>query len=346
MEKVVYYVTGATGWLGHQVVLQLLAQNKRVVAFVLPNDRMRKLYDGIEDKLTIFEGNVVNEDDCRAFLSIDSKDAVQKVIHCAGIVSVDGKVSPLVYDVNVKGTKNMANISLERNVDRFVYVSTTHALKDKPIPEVIKESFDWETNPKRGNYSVTKAEATKYVIDLANNGLKSVVIHPTAIIGPDDPFNGYMTSMFRAFLKGTLPASVKGAAYDLVDVRDVAALLINAAKNGKPGNNYIAGGNRLTITGILDCLAKQMGRKKIKLELAFGFVEFVAPLYEWFCKLTKQKALYTKYSMIAVKSNSHFDHSKAENELDFHPRSVEESIRDTAEYVLKTFPECRKKNDK
>lgn len=341
-KKIVYYVTGATGWVGHTVVNELLKRNANIVIFALPNDRMLSLFDNVKDKISIVLGNVTKEEDCEKFLSCNSENAIQKVIHVAGIVSVSGKFSQIVYDVNVTGTKNMANVALKHNVDRFVYVSTSHALKELPNQQTMAESFDYQDDERKGNYAITKAEATKYVIDLAEKGLKSVVIHPTAVIGPNDPMDGYMTSMFKAFLSHHLPGSVKGA-YDLIDVRDLAILLIDACEKGKKGNNYIASGHRLEITDLINTIAKLENRKPIRVTLSFGFVKAVAPLYEWLCKIFHKKALYTKYSLIAVGSNSHFSNEKAKRELGFNPRPVEESILDTAEYVIKKFPECQKK---
>lgn len=339
-ERTVYYVTGATGWVGHELVMALLRRGAEVVIFVLPGDRMISLYDDLRDKVDVVIGDVTRKEDCERFLAEKAEGAAQRVIHCAGIISVSGKFSKIVYDVNVTGTKNMADAALARNVAKFVYVSTSHALRERPKREVMTESFDYETDVKKGNYAVTKALATEYVINLAKKGLNSVVIHPTAVIGPGDTMLGYMTSMFRDFLAGNLPASVNGA-YDLVDVRDLAELLIAAADKGRKGNNYLASGTRIKITDLIDMIAKLENRRKVKVTFPFWFVKLVAPAYERNCRRKGRKALYTKYSLIAMQSNSRFSSEKAKRELGFAPRPLEESVRDTAEYVKTIFPECR-----
>ena len=52
-------------------------------------------------------------------------------------------------------------------------------------------------------------------------------------------------------------------------------------------------------------------------------------IYRWL----KQKPLFTKYALYTINSNSLFDHSKAEKELDYHPRPIEDTLRDTMKWI-------------
>ena len=69
-----------------------------------------------------------------------------------------------------------------------------------------------------GGYAKTKAEATRAVLKAAEEGLDVVVVHPSGILGPYDRSGNHLVQMVSEYLRGTLPACVKGG-YDFVDVR-------------------------------------------------------------------------------------------------------------------------------
>ena len=53
------------------------------------------------------------------------------VIHTAGIISMDEYITPLLYEVNVRGVRNVVSLCLQKHVYRFIYVSSVHALKQE-----------------------------------------------------------------------------------------------------------------------------------------------------------------------------------------------------------------------
>ena len=343
MEKEIFYITGATGWVGYNVVNELLKRNKEIVIFVLENDKFKDIFNDHLDKITVIYGDITNIDDVRRFLNAKKEDKIiQKVIHSAGIVTVEQKFNQKVYDVNVKGTQNIVDISYENHVDHFVYVSTTHVFIDQPKNHQMVEVKEFQNNPKAGLYAITKAEATRYVLKKADEGLNASIIHPSAIIGPRDYMEGLMTSMILMFLRGKLPASVNGA-YDLVDVRDVAHALIETSYLGEKGENYIISGHQKKITDLINEVARLTNKKKIKLTLPYWFVSSVTPMYEWYCKRKHQKVLYTKNALIAVRNNSNFSHSKATRVLNYHPRPLEETLQDVIDDLYTRYPEIKNK---
>ncbi len=151
------------------------------------------------------------------------KDADSRtcVIHCAGIVSVASRPGPRLYQVNVGGTWRVLRQCMEHDVGKMVYVSSVHAIPEKPEGCVITESADFSPGLVDGDYAKSKATATELVFDAAKRGLNASIVFPSGIIGPGDVQGGSFTSMARSFLAGRLPFAVRGG-YDFVDVRDVA----------------------------------------------------------------------------------------------------------------------------
>jgi dihydroflavonol-4-reductase len=333
MKRIVYYITGATGHLGRAIVNALLALKKTIVAFVLPRDNKRIFKKADEDRLFFVEGDIRKSEDIETFLNSYSEDALQVVIHCAGIITVENSYNQLVYDVNVGGTKKITDIALKRNVEKFIYVSSVHALKELPKKQIITEQQCFNPDEVHGFYAKTKAEATQYVINACKQGLKGVVVHPSGIIGPGDEMNGHFTAVLNNFLDGSLTSLVKGG-YNIVDVRDVAKGIINAADKGVDGRTYLLAGRYHTIYEIIEIAARISGRKRIRNVLPIWFVKIFAPLASLWSKIKKQPPIFTSYSVNTLVSNSNFSNALAIRELGFSVRPFETTIEDTVRDLM------------
>lgn len=327
--KRIYVVTGANGFLGNNVVRKLVdPPYNEVRALVLPVDKTGSL-KGLNCK--IYRGDVTKKDTLNDIFEIDG-NAELYVIHCAAIVYIKSKYNPLVYEVNVNGTKNVIEKVLERNA-KLVYVSSVHAITEKPNRETITEIKDFEPNKVEGLYAKTKAEIAKYVLEMTDKrGLNACIVHPSGIIGPSDFGNSHLTQLVTDFANGRLTACVKGG-YDFVDVRDVADGILNACNKGKKGECYILSNRYVEIKELLDIVSEASHMRKIKTVLPMWFAKATAPLSELYYSLLKQPPLYTRYSLYTLTSNSNFSNEKAKNELGYINRDLRETITDTLKWL-------------
>jgi len=199
----VYYLTGAAGWLGSTVLDKLLAQGKTVRALVLPGDPLAK---ELPDAAQVVEGDVRSREDMDRFLEAgEQRDRV--VIHCAAIISMSMTPVPKVHDVNVNGTRTMVEASLSAGVSRFVYISSVHALPERPHGEVVVEGTQFTPEQQVGAYAKSKAEATQIVFDAQRErGLPAVVLYPSGICGPGDIAGGHLSQLFIDYFHDRLPA--------------------------------------------------------------------------------------------------------------------------------------------
>ena len=327
--KRIYVVTGANGFLGNNVVRKLVEPPyNEVRALVLPDDKTGSL-KGLNCK--IYRGDVTKKDTLNDIFEIDG-NAELYVIHCAAIVYIKSKYNPLVYEVNVNGTKNVIEKVLERNA-KLVYVSSVHAITEKPNRETITEIKDFEPNKVEGLYAKTKAEIAKYVLEMTDKrGLNACIVHPSGIIGPSDFGNSHLTQLVTDFANGRLTACVKGG-YDFVDVRDVADGILNACNKGKKGECYILSNRYVEIKELLDIVSEASHMRKIKTVFPMWFAKATAPLSELYYSLLKQPPLYTRYSLYTLTSNSNFSNEKAKNELGYINRDLRETITDTLKWL-------------
>lgn len=318
-----YLITGAAGFLGRAVVAQLLKRDAEIHALVMENDpTARELPQEVH---SVF-GDICDESSLKHFFS--GSDGQTCVIHCAGIISVASHPGDEIYRVNVGGTDNILRLCAEYGVGKLVYVSSVHAIPEKPKGTVITEDAVFSPEAVRGDYAKSKAIAAAHAFDAAQRGLNVSVVFPSGIIGPGDSGRGSITNMLLSFLGGKLPLAVKGG-YDFVDVRDVASGIIACAEHGLPGHGYILSGHYASIRDILETAGKTLNLKYRTAYLPICLAKLVAPFYEkW--SLRKRKPLYfTPYAVAVLDSNGSFSRKAAADAFGYEPRALQSTIRDT-----------------
>ena len=323
-----YLVTGATGFLGRAVVEALARRGARVHALVLHDDPYINL---LPKEVHTVIGDVCAENSLTDFFA--DADSRTCVIHCAGVVSVASRPGSKLYQVNVGGTWSVLRQCMERNVGKMVYVSSVHAIPEKPKGCIITEDCEFSPGLVDGDYAKSKATATELVFAAAERGLNTSIVFPSGIIGPGDLQGGSFTSMAKSFLAGKLPLAVRGG-YDFVDVRDVANGLLACSESGEPGKGYILSGHYVTIRKMLQLVGKTAKLNYRPICLPLGLAKLAAPYYERRSLKDRKPLFYTPYSVSVLDSNGRFSHAAASERFAYQPRPVEETLRDMTAWLL------------
>jgi dihydroflavonol-4-reductase len=256
------------------------------------------------------------------------------VYHLAGLISILPGRDTLVKQVNVHGTKNVLKAAMEAGVKRLVYTSSIHAIKRVPDHVTIDESVPFDTSGLNSEYDSSKAMATLAVLEAARQGLDTVVVCPTGVIGPYDYRFSEMGRVIYDAASAKLQFSVDGA-YDFVDVRDVARGLIKACRLGRTGEHYILSGERIAIPKLMTTVREIVGLQALQLNVPMYLAKvaafFATPLY----RLTQIQPRFTRYALETVTSNSNISYAKAASELGYAPRAIRDSIADTVGWFRK-----------
>lgn len=320
-----YLITGANGHLGHTLIRALAQTDCEVRGLLLPGEA------GLPyAHVTYYRGDVRDASTLLPLFSgIDPANTV--LIHTAGIVSIAPHVSPQLYEVNVTGTRHVAQLCLSHGV-RMVYVSSVHAIPEQHGRRVLCEVSHFSPDDVIGGYARTKAEATQVVLDAVTHGLDAVVVHPSGILGPYDTAGGnHLMQMLEDYLRGRLPACVRGG-YDLVDVRDVAQGCLLAAHKGRKGECYILSNRYYTIRHVL-AMAREAGGGRRLPVLPLWVARAAVPLLSLWARMCKKRPLYTAYSLYALATRDRFSHDKATSELGYCPRDLRDTIDDTVAWL-------------
>ena len=329
-----YLLTGAAGFLGTNICMQLLEQDCKVRALVLPNDKSVKF---IPSEVEVVLGDLTDAASLEPFFTVP-EGCTSVVIHCASMVTVNPNYSEKLMAVNVGGTRNIITKVLNHpECEKMVYVSSTGAIPEQPHGTPITEvSRFTPCDPKKvvGAYSQSKATATQMVLDAVQvMGLKACVVHPSGILGPNDHAIGETTNTLLQIIKGEMPMGMQGS-FNLCDVRDLAAGTIAAVDKGRVGECYILANKTVTMKEMCDMLHAECNAKKIKFYLPLDLADKIAAGLEKQAEKTGKMPLMTTFSVYNLARNNEFDCTKARTELGYTTRSYEETIHDEVQWMI------------
>ena len=329
-----YLLTGAAGFLGTNICMQLLEAGCKVRALVLPNDKSVKF---IPEQVEVVLGDLTDASSLEPFFTVP-EGATSVVIHCASMVTVNPNYSEKLMAVNVGGTRNIITKVLNHpECEKMVYVSSTGAIPELPHGTPITEVSKFTPcDPKKvvGAYSQSKATATQMVLDAVNvMGLKACVVHPSGILGPNDHAIGETTNTLLQIIKGEMPMGMQGS-FNLCDVRDLAAGTIAAVDKGRIGECYILANKTVTLKEMCDMLHAECNAKKIKFYLPLDLADKIAAGLEKQAEKTGKMPLMTTFSVYNLARNNEFDCTKAKTELGYTTRSYEATIHDEVQWMI------------
>ncbi len=315
-------VTGASGRIGNVVVRQLLEAGHKVR--VLQRSESRAL-EGLT--LERIPGDLFN----RAALT-QMAEGCEALVHLAALISMQGDMGGKVPQINVEGTRNVLETALENGLKRVVYFSSIHAFNQLPTEGI----FD-ETRPLAFRshiaYNRSKAEAMDLVHQFAaRNNLEIVTLCPTGVIGPFDFEPSLSGQMLLDFYNQNIPLLVPGG-FDWCDVRDVAAAAVSALYKGRSGEAYLLSGHYATLLQIAQMVGKVTSKPIPRYVAPNWMLRLGIPFVEIFSKITGKHPLYTSDMLdTLLEGPKHISSKKAQLELGYAARSLENSITDAYEW--------------
>lgn len=310
-------VTGAAGHLGANLVRALLDHGAHVRALVRNDSRAVAGLPVETVYADLFDPDSLR----RAFTG------TEVVFHLAGRISISGPQQGAVETTNVIGTRHVARACLDAGARRLVHFSSIHALAAKPRHAIIDETRG-PAGPDAPAYDRTKAAGEREALAAMTHGLDVVILNPTAVIGPHDYKPSAMGQVILDLCRRRLPALVTGG-FNWVDARDVAQAAVAAAERGRPGERYLLGGEWRSLVGLARAIEQTSGVPAPPWLVPMTLARLAAPFAELWAHASNRRPLFTRESLLALRNHRLIRHDKAQRELDYHPRPLTETIRDT-----------------
>ena len=316
-------VTGATGFLGINLINQLLELGWQVTALHRPSSNLADL-TGKNLEFVSVDFN----DEQQVFEQLP--EDLDVLFHLAGDTNLWSKQNARQYQANVEVSKNLAKAAAKKGVGRFVHTSSISAYGFHN--SVIDESTPSTALTSGVNYLKTKYLGEQAVKQVAQEtGLKTVYLNPCAIMGPYDRHN--WSQLFTLIQQGTLPGVPSGEG-SYCHVREVAKAHIAACEKGKVGENYILAGTDCSFLEVVTKIGKLLNKSTPKKSLPAWLLKLLGRLAYWGSLVTNKEPDMTPEKALMVTKRVVATSNKAVTELNYNDKvSIDEMLQDCFEWM-------------
>lgn len=298
-------VTGATGFIGSNLVRELLKKDARVFALIHGNvsHENQRFSSSEKKKIRFVEADIR---DYEALEKIFTKNKIDTCFHLAAQpIVMTAFESPLpTFDVNIRGTINILESSrCSKYLKRLVVASTTHVYgNNRELPYI--ESFS--AKPSRP-YETSKACADMLAQTYYYTyGLPVAMTRMTNTYGPGDSnFSRLVPKVMKAVAEGKNPEIIGGTAVrDYLYVKDAVsgylALAENVSRREIRGEAFNFGSGQIfSVAEVAQKIMKASGKKNLKLKV-HAEIELRKEVDKQYVSTEKAKALLgwsPKYSL-------------------------------------------------
>ena len=252
---------------------------------------------------------------------------VDAAIHAAGSyrVGITREERGAMWDANIGTTTRVLDAAEVARTPRIVYVSTVGVfgntrgvIVDESYRRNIREGFlSW--------YDETKFGAHEVALQRARAGAPIVTVQPSQVYGPGDHTNvGEQLALAHA---GKLPyRALEDVGLGWVHVDDLAVGIVAALDRGAVGRSYILTGPTHRFGEALHIAARLGGRNLPRLAIPNSVLRVIAPAGRLAGQAKLREVVSASAGVTYWASNA-----RAAQELDWHPRELEDGLRDTFE---------------
>jgi dihydroflavonol-4-reductase len=323
------FVTGASGFIGANLVHELTARGHSVKALLRPNADVRGLAGATFERVN---GDVSD----RAAL-VAAMRGCDWCFHVAASYHLWLRDYAPMYAANVEGTRNVLEAAAEAGCARIVYTSTVGCIGLPCAVNGVIAATDENTpvaeTQMRNHYKLSKWRAEVVARELAAKGLPIVIVNPSAPVGPRDVKPTPTGKVIVDFLNREMPAYLD-TGLNWVHVRDVAVGHILAAERGRVGERYILGhaeGN-WTMKEALDLLAEITKLPAPRFRVPHAVALMAAHVDETISKFTGKPPKAPLAGVRMARYKMFFNPSKAVRELGLPQTPPKQALADAVEW--------------
>ena len=325
-----YLVTGATGFIGAEVVRQLTDAGHQVVAIVR-DPAQATAADGdsplLRPEVLLVQGDITKKETLRAPMA-----GVDGVFHIAGWYKIGARDKTPAFTTNVEGTRNVLETAGELAVGKIVYTSTLAVFSDTH-GQVVNEDYSF-AGKHISVYDASKWKAHYEVaVPLIREGLPAVIVQPGVVYGPGD--RGPIADTLVTYLRGRLPLIPKRSAYCWGHVTDTARAHLLAMEKGRIGESYIVAGPGHELSRVLTMVEQLTGVPLPRLHSSPRLLKTVSRLMKLIDRLHPLEGTFSPETLRVGAGATYLGTSaKAVRELGISMRPIEEGLRESLSWYL------------
>ncbi|MBS2098220.1 NAD-dependent epimerase/dehydratase family protein [Carboxylicivirga linearis] len=331
------FITGGTGLVGSHLLYNLTKEGKKVRALcrdTSSKEYVEKVFRFYSDEATKLFSNIEwFEGDLHDYFSLlDALNEVDHVYHCAAMVSFKPSDAKEMFSNNVDGTANLVNACIEKKVNRFCFVSSIATLGGSINGTPIDETTFWQNDDNHSVYSQSKFQSEMEVWRGTKEGLNAIIVNPSVIIGPVE-LDRSTGQLFKTMMKGT-PFFTNGST-GFVDVRDVAAAMINLCNSNIANERFIINGENLLYKDFFTLGAKEFKVKPPRFRAGRILTGIAWRMERLKYYLFRTEPHFTKETARTSQHRSVYSDEKYQKLFPTSRISIGEAILNTANYLRK-----------
>lgn len=319
-------VTGGTGFLGSYLLRSLVKAGKPVRA--LYRQHIPPQINDIKDKVEWVKGDVL---DIGALE--DAMQGVEKIYHCAAVVSFQPDKKAEMLQVNIDGTANVVNLALEAGIKKIVHVSSVAALGRAKAEANISEHIEWEDSKNNSSYAISKHLSEMEIWRGIAEGLDAVIVNPSIILG-----SGFWNDGSGMLLKNAwkeFPYYTTGI-NGFVDVQDVVDVMMSLMESDITAQRFILSAENWPYRQLFNTMAAALGKKPPHIATKPWMAEVVWRLEKVKGKITGKKPLLTRETARTAQLKIYYNNEKILKALPaFRFKPLEETVHEISAAFLK-----------
>lgn len=324
------FVTGGTGFIGARLIALLVARGVEVRA-------LARSQAGL-DKVKALGATAVPGDVTDSASMKEGMRGCDVVFHVAAMYEIGARYASQMKAVNVDGTRNVFTCAVQAGVPKIVYTSTAGVhgdTKGKTVDE--KHQISFEALKSSTLYEQTKWRAHYEVaLPMIQDGAPIVIVESGAVYGPED--HSLPGELLELYVRGRLPILPdRDTTLTFTYVDDTAEGHILAAEKGRIGESYCMGYQPLSFGQLFDLAAKVSGRPKVKIKVPSALVRPFWPLMALIEKVIPLPDMLSSEAVRTVGTTWIVSSKKAQQELGWNPRSIEEGLKTTLDWLNKKY---------
>jgi dihydroflavonol-4-reductase len=322
-------VTGASGFIGANLVHELRARGHEVKALLRPESDLRGLQDADFER---FSGDLFDRQKL-----VSAMRGCDWCFHVAASYHLWLRDYKPMYAANVEGTRNVIEAAASAGCSRIIYTSTVGCIG---LPKILNgevtptdEAAPVSAAQMSNHYKLSKWQAEQVALELAARGLPVVIVNPSAPVGPRDVKPTPTGKVIVDFLNRKMPAYLD-TGLNWVHVRDVAIGHILAAEKGRIGERYILGNadGNWTMKQALEVLEKISGVPAPKFRVPYSIALFAAHIDESISKFSGKSPKAPLAGVRMARYKMFFNPTKAIRELGLPQTPAEKALADAVEW--------------
>jgi dihydroflavonol-4-reductase len=325
------FVTGATGFIGANLVRLLLEKGYDVRALVRPSSNLSNLKNL---PIEISQGELDSDD------LVEKMQGCQVLFHVAALYSLWQKDRPRLYMSNVLATRNVLAAARKAKIERVVYTSSVAAIGVKK-GGIADETYQSPVESLIGDYKKSKYWGEREALQAVQTGQDVVIVNPSTPVGPWDLKPTPTGDIILRFLRRQMPAYVD-TGLNLIDVRDVAQGHLLALEKGKTGERYILGHENITLKAILAMLSEITGLSAPETTIPL-WIPLTMAWFDENCLAPLGKSPSFPFDGVRMSQQvMYYDASKAVRELGLPQSSLKVALGDAVQWFLEPGRSPRK----